>query len=71
MAVPKRKLSRSRKLKRRAQHDKMSAPTLSSCGNCGEPVRPHHVCAACGHYGGVEVIEVARAEDELVDAETV
>ncbi|NIR31140.1 MAG: 50S ribosomal protein L32, partial [Gammaproteobacteria bacterium] len=26
--------------------------------NCGELKRPHHVCAACGHYKDREVVEV-------------
>ncbi len=52
MAVPKRRKSRSKRDMRRAQHDKVAAPTLVACPNCGEPFVPHRACAACGHYNG-------------------
>jgi large subunit ribosomal protein L32 len=37
---------------RRQQHDKVAAPTIVACPNCGEPVVPHRVCGSCGHYKG-------------------
>ncbi len=37
---------------RRANHDKVAAPTIVPCANCGEPVVPHRACASCGHYKG-------------------
>jgi large subunit ribosomal protein L32 len=37
---------------RRANHDKVAAPTLVACSNCGEPAVPHRACASCGHYKG-------------------
>jgi len=40
---------------RRANHDKVTAPNLIACANCGEPVVPHRACASCGHYKGREV----------------
>lgn len=55
MAVPKRRTSRSKRNMRRANHDKVTAPQLIACANCGEPVLPHRACAACGHYKGREV----------------
>ncbi len=58
MAVPKSKISRSRRNMRRA-HDAISADAHNVCANCGELARPHHICAHCGHYNGREVIEVA------------
>ncbi len=57
MAVPKRRTSRSKRDMRRANHDKVSAPTLTRCSNCGETMRPHRVCPACGFYAGVAVVE--------------
>jgi ribosomal protein L32 len=36
VAVPKRRKSRSKRDMRRAQHDKVAAPTLVACPNCGE-----------------------------------
>ncbi len=62
MAVPKRRTPRSKRDSRRANHDKVSAPTLSRCTNCGETMRPHRVCPACGFYDGVSVVEKAAPE---------
>ncbi len=58
MAVPKQRQSKSRRNKRRAQHDKITAPNLTPCPNCGEPKIPHRVCVYCGEYRGREVMEV-------------
>ncbi len=55
MAVPKRRTSRSKRNIRRAVHDKVTAPQLIACPNCGEPVKPHRACSSCGHYKGREV----------------
>ena len=60
MAVPKKKVSKQRKRKRRTHH-KAEVPTLSACPNCGDPKMPHRVCPTCGTYKGEQVIEV----DEL------
>ena len=56
MALPKRKTSKSRRDKRRT-HQKVSAPNLSSCPQCGEAVLPHHACPSCGTYKGRMVTE--------------
>jgi large subunit ribosomal protein L32 len=55
MAVPKKKVSKSRRDMRRS-HDALSRPTVAECPNCGEIRRPHHICRACGHYGDREVV---------------
>ena len=60
MAVPKKKISKSRRDMRRA-HDALSPAAYGECTNCGELKRPHHVCAACGHYDGREVVETVSA----------
>lgn len=52
MAVPKRRTSRSKSKMRRANHDKVTAPNIAPCANCGEPAVPHRACASCGHYKG-------------------
>ncbi len=54
VAVPKKKTSKSRRDRRRA-NTRILAPVLTVCPQCHEPVRPHHVCANCGHYRGREV----------------
>jgi large subunit ribosomal protein L32 len=55
VAVPKRRTSRSKRNMRRANHDKVTAPQLIACANCGEPSVPHRACASCGHYKGRQV----------------
>ncbi len=64
MAVPKSKVTRSRAGMRRS-HDALVAGNPNECKNCGELKRPHHVCGACGHYDGNEI--VARAEEVDLD----
>lgn len=56
MAVPKRKTSKSRKNKRRA-NIKLNNPAVVTCPHCHEPKRAHMVCPECGHYRDMEVIE--------------
>jgi len=57
MAVPKRKVSKSKRGKRRT-HKKTIPPNLSLCPKCNELKLPHHVCPSCGTYKGRKVIEV-------------
>ena len=61
MAVPKRKVSRARRDKRRSVVERLSAPAFSRCENCNELKVPHRVCLACGFYKGKEVIAVKEA----------
>ncbi|MCF8302647.1 MAG: 50S ribosomal protein L32 [Bacteroidales bacterium] len=61
MAHPKRKISKTRRDKRRT-HYKAKTPTLIVCTNCGAPVRYHRVCSECGYYKGNPVIERPEAE---------
>lgn len=44
---------------RRAHHDKVDAPNLMPCPNCGESTLPHRVCGSCGHYKGRAVVAKA------------
>jgi large subunit ribosomal protein L32 len=62
VAVPKRRTSRMKRNQRRAQHDKVTAPNVIPCPNCGDMMIPHRVCGSCGHYKGREVITVATGE---------
>jgi large subunit ribosomal protein L32 len=60
MAVPKSKISKSKRNMRRS-HDALTISAYVECANCGELKRPHHVCGACGHYNDREVIDTADA----------
>ena len=55
MAVPQRRISKTAKRKRRT-HQKLVAPTLVTCTNCGEKIKSHIVCPSCGYYDGKKVI---------------
>ncbi len=57
MAVPKRKVSRTRRDKRRSSVWKLSAPAFSRCRQCGELKLAHRVCPSCGYYNGKAVIK--------------
>ncbi len=62
MAVPKKKMSKSRTRMRRA-HDALTVPNRSPCPQCGAPRDPHRVCAECGHYRGRQIFEVEKEEE--------
>ncbi len=55
MAVPKKKVSKSRRNMRRSHHALKGAAYVE-CANCGELMRPHHICGACGYYRKREVV---------------
>lgn len=59
MGLPKRKLSKSRKGKRRSHH-KISAPNLTKCPKCHAPKRQHYICEICGFYEGKQIIEIKK-----------
>ncbi len=60
MAVPKHKVSTSKRNMRRA-HDALKVSAIEECPSCGELKRPHHVCASCGQYNEREVISAGDA----------
>lgn len=57
MAVPKRRTSKARTRKRRANW-KISAVATHICSHCREPKMPHRACPNCGTYRGREVLRV-------------
>ena len=62
MAVPKRKVSKTRKNMRRT-HYKIDEAQTSVCKTCGETKKPHRVCPSCGTYKGREVIQKEKEEE--------
>ena len=51
MAVPQRRISKTRKRLRRT-HFKLQVSGLVTCPKCGEMIKSHHVCPKCGYYDG-------------------
>lgn len=62
MAVPKGKVSKSRRNKRAANW-KISAPNLSECSHCHELTQSHRVCSNCGYYDGKPVVIEKKKEN--------
>ncbi len=54
-ALPKRKISRGRRNRRRA-HDALTPVHLVRCPECGEMRQPHRMCPACRTYKGIQVL---------------
>ena len=61
MAVPFRKVSKTRKRMRRT-HNAIEASTTTKWPECGAVIKPHRVCKECGSYKGKKVIETKDAE---------
>ena len=61
MAVPKRKVSKARRDKRRANW-KLETPNLVACPKCGALRLPHRACKECGTYNWRAVVAVKDAE---------
>ena len=51
MAVPKSKVSKQRRNKRRSSVWKMETPSVATCPKCGAVRLPHRVCKSCMTYG--------------------
>lgn len=55
MAVPKKKVSKTRKNNRRSHHA-LTAPNVIECPECNEPRQSHRACPSCGFYNGRKVV---------------
>lgn len=58
MAVPFRKVSKTRKRMRNA-NKKIDNPSTCKCKKCGATIKPHRVCPECGFYKDEEVVKKA------------
>ncbi|MDB2415261.1 50S ribosomal protein L32 [Rickettsiales bacterium] len=65
MAVPKQKISKSRRGQRRS-HDALKKVNVVIDPTTGEYKLPHHLCKADGTYKGRQVI-VENDNDEKID----
>lgn len=43
----------------RRSHHGLKEPRLSTCKDCGEKHKRHHMCESCGRYKGRVVVDVA------------
>jgi large subunit ribosomal protein L32 len=57
MAVPKRRISSSRRDMRRSHHT-LNAVVPGVCSHCKQPKLSHRICPSCGYYDGKEVISI-------------
>ncbi|MCR4336907.1 MAG: 50S ribosomal protein L32 [Candidatus Omnitrophica bacterium] len=62
MPLPKRQHSKQRGRKRRT-HWKLRTPKMSACPQCAKPILSHRVCPFCGHYKGVQIVQVGRVKE--------
>ncbi len=63
MAVPFRRVSKSKKHMRRS-HQALSVPGMITCPNCGELALSHRVCPNCGFYKGKQVVAIKEKKAE-------
>lgn len=61
MAVPKKKLSRTRSGKRRS-HLALKPINLGKCKKCDELKLPHTICPNCGTYNDDQVIDFTKKD---------
>ena len=66
MAVPQRRISKTRKRLRRT-HFKLEVSGLVTCPQCGEMIKSHRVCPKCGFYAGKKTY----VDGKIVPAATV
>jgi large subunit ribosomal protein L32 len=58
MAVPKKKVSRARRDKRRLQCMEARCPGVEPVHPLRRAEMPHRVCPMCGYYKGKEILKV-------------
>ena len=70
MAVPQRRISKTRKRLRRT-HFKLNVTGLVTCPKCGAMIKSHNVCPKCGYYNGkVVYLNGKVVKEEPKKAET-
>lgn len=62
MPNPKRKHSKARRDKRRANW-KLTSPGLSVCPECTKAKLSHQACSSCGSYKGRIVVKIAEEKE--------
>jgi len=64
MAVPKHKVSKSRKGIRSSAVFKAQPASMTECPQCHAVRKPHTVCGNCGYYKGAKVMETRKDAKE-------
>lgn len=62
-ALPKIKISKSRRNRRRA-HDFLKSPAVAKCPKCSKTRRPHFLCSYCNYYGEKPVSKTKTSKKE-------
>ena len=60
--LPKTRISKTRQARKRARYLRVKLPHMVECTTCRALHVSHTVCANCGTYNGVSVIEVDQDE---------
>ena len=68
MAVPKKKVSKSRRNQRRA-HDSIKKVHIAFDSVTGEPKLPHHVSLSDGYYKGKQMVAQKEKKDKQENSE--
>lgn len=74
MAVPKKKIARSRGKVRHSHYVKttqkriLDETKVVKCASCGEAKLSHRVCPECGQYKGRQVVVQKEAETTRIQA---
>lgn len=64
MAVPKKKLTKTRQGKRRS-HLALKKQNLTTCKKCNEIKLSHKVCNTCGYYDDIQVYDFSKDDKKL------
>ena len=62
MAVPARKVSKTRGRTRRA-HMALTAKATTKCPKCGAVIKSHRACKECGYYKNTDVLNSTKEEN--------
>lgn len=68
MAEPKKKLSKTRTHRRRANY-KVKLPATTICSNCQKTILTHRICPHCGFYKGISQKSISPTKRILVEEE--
>lgn len=63
MAEPKKRATSTRSGNRRS-HLEVKPQSLAVCAQCKQAIIQHRVCANCGYYKGIDVLELEKKQKE-------